>query len=135
MSEKNVTTNSHNTRWPGWLPLRPALKSSTPYGAPQLDQVIQLNTNENPNSLPDAVRDRMMDRIAEVATGLNRYPDRDAVVLREKLAGYINRLSNTQFGISNIWAANGSNEILQTLFLAFGGAGFHPFIFSASDDR
>ena len=123
MSEKNVTTNSHNTRWPGWLPLRPALKNSTPYGAPQLDQVIQLNTNENPNSLPDLVRDRMMDRIAEIATGLNRYPDRDAVALREKLAGYINRASDTQFGVSHIWAANGSNEILQTLFLAFGGAG------------
>jgi histidinol-phosphate aminotransferase len=123
MSEKNEATNSNDTRWPSWLPLRAALKSSMPYGAPQLDQVIQLNTNENPNSLPETVRDRMMDRIAEIATGLNRYPDRDAVALREKLASYINSISDTQFRISNIWAANGSNEILQTLFLAFGGAG------------
>ena len=120
MSEKR---SSGNQQWPSWLPIRGALKSSTPYGAPQLTGVIQLNTNENPNILPDSVRDQMMDHIASAASNLNRYPDRDAVSLREKLAAYINRESDTAFGVSHIWAANGSNEILQTLFLAFGGAG------------
>ena len=116
MSEKS-------NNWPSWLPLRPALRGSTPYGAPQRTDVVQLNTNENPNPLPEIVRDQMMDRIAHVASNLNRYPDRDAIALREMLAAYINNESNTQFKVENIWAANGSNEILQTLFLAFGGAG------------
>lgn len=116
MSEKS-------NNWPSWLPLRNALRSSTPYGAPQLSNFVQLNTNENPNPLPETVRDLMMDRIADVASSLNRYPDRDAVVLREKLAQYINNESATEFDSGNIWAANGSNEILQTLFLAFGGTG------------
>lgn len=116
MSEKS-------NNWPSWLPLRAALRGSTPYGAPQRTDVVQLNTNENPNPLPETVRDLMIDRIAEVASTLNRYPDRDAVALREKLAHYINTESSTQLRSENIWAANGSNEILQTLFLAFGGSG------------
>ena len=116
--EKNDLAN-----WPTWLPLRAALKSSTPYGAPQLPNVIHLNTNENPNPLPESVRDSIMDAVAGVAANLNRYPDRDALSLRAALAGYINAKSETFFEAENIWAANGSNEILQTLFLAFGGTG------------
>jgi histidinol-phosphate aminotransferase len=118
-----MSDQQSSQKWPNWLPLRPALKSSAPYGAPQIRDVISLNTNENPNSLPDEVRDRMMDRIADIATTLNRYPDRDAIALRIKLAGYINNLSRLRVNERNIWAANGSNEILQTLFLAFGGSG------------
>lgn len=116
MSEKS-------NNWPSWLPLRPALRTSIPYGAPQLSDVVQLNTNENPHPLPDPVRDQIVERISQVATHLNRYPDRDAIALRGKLASYINREGNTSFGVNNIWAANGSNEILQTIFLAFGGVG------------
>ena len=117
--------------WPAWLPLRENLRGSSPYGAPQIADVIALNTNENPHPLPADVRDRVMDRIAEITTNLNRYPDRDAIELREKLASYINHLSQERFNSRNIWAANGSNEILQTLFLAFGGSdrtaiGFTP---------
>ncbi len=115
--------SQENQGWPAWLPLRSALKGSTPYGAPQLDNVIALNTNENPNAIPPEVRDHMMDRIAAISESLNRYPDRDAVALREKLAKYINDGEGTSFTVKNIWAANGSNEILQTLFLAFGGHG------------
>jgi histidinol-phosphate aminotransferase len=58
-----------------------------------------------------------------VALTLNRYPDRDATALREKLAGFINSLSGTSLTHSNVWAANGSNEIIQSLFLAFGDNG------------
>ena len=115
--------NHDSNKWPSWLPLRNNLRSSSPYGAPQRPELISLNTNENPNSLPAEVRDAMMDAIASIAEGLNRYPDRDAVALRSALAGYINSASETSFDVRNIWAANGSNEILQTLFLAFGGAG------------
>lgn len=135
MSSKDPSSQAANwptwSTWPTWLPLRDGLKSSTPYGAPQISDVIALNTNENPHSLPDEVRDAMMDALANVASGLNRYPDRDALALRSALAKYINDRSETFFTADNIWAANGSNEILQTLFLAFGGSartaiGFTP---------
>jgi histidinol-phosphate aminotransferase len=108
--------------WPEWLPLRSDLKSLSPYGAPQIADVIALNTNENPNSLPAPVVAALLSRVETLLQNLNRYPDRDANSLRQKLADYI----VSQTGISGIlagqiWAANGSNEILQTLFLAFGG--------------
>ncbi len=117
--------------WPDWLPLRENLRSLSPYGAPQIGEVLQLNTNENPFPLPAEVQEKIVSRVQEVAASLNRYPDRDAVRLRAKLAQYINYRAGTQFSVENIWAANGSNEILQTLFLAFGGAqrkalGFTP---------
>jgi histidinol-phosphate aminotransferase len=69
------------------------------------------------------------DAVAKVAANLNRYPDRDATVLRTKLASYINELSGTKFSADNMWAANGSNEIIQSIFLAFAGGpvlGFTP---------
>jgi len=115
--------------WPSWLPLRPDLQDLKPYGAPQMKDVVALNTNENPFALPDALVSKMLDALGPVLHDLNRYPDRDATKIREKLAGYINDQHASAFTFENIWAANGSNEILQTLFLAFGGSsilGFTP---------
>lgn len=111
------------SNWPSWLPLREELQSLTPYGAPQIGDVTQLNTNENPFSLPKEVQEKILAQIKNVVAGLNRYPDRDAVRLRSKLAGYISAQSGLNFSVENIWAANGSNEILQTIFLACGGTG------------
>jgi histidinol-phosphate aminotransferase len=99
------------------------------YGAPQLPAQASLNTNENPYSPSPALQKAITDAIAKVAAQLNRYPDRDAVTLRTQLAGYINELSGTKFSADNIWAANGSNEIIQSIFLAFGQGlvlGFTP---------
>lgn len=117
--------------WPDWLPLRAELRELKAYGAPQIENVIHLNTNENPFELPKVVAQALQARIATVATSLNRYPDRDAVNLRADLANYINRAAGSGFDFKNIWAANGSNEVLQTLLLACGGAdslalGFTP---------
>jgi histidinol-phosphate aminotransferase len=119
------------SNWPSWLPLRDELKTLTPYGAPQLRDVIQLHTNENPFDLPLEVQGAIVSEIKEVAGNLNRYPDRDAVRLRSKLAQYVNAANRSSFSVENIWVANGSNEILQTLFLACGGSqrsalGFTP---------
>ena len=114
---------SKSQSWPSWLPIREELAGLTPYGAPQITDVVQLNTNENPFALPTEVAEAIIRKIASVVSGLNRYPDRDAVTLRSKLAGYINARSGTSFAFENIWAANGSNEIIQTLMLACGGAG------------
>jgi histidinol-phosphate aminotransferase len=88
-----------------------------------------LNTNENPYSPSPALQKAITDAVAKVAADLNRYPDRDATTLREKLAQYINEQSATRFSAENIWAANGSNEIIQSIFLAFAQGpvlGFTP---------
>jgi histidinol-phosphate aminotransferase len=115
--------------WPTWLPLREALRPMSPYGAPQVPARASLNTNENPYSPSLALQKAITDAVAKVAADLNRYPDRDATVLRTKLASYINELSGTKFSADNIWAANGSNEIIQSIFLAFAAGsvlGFTP---------
>jgi histidinol-phosphate aminotransferase len=115
--------------WPTWLPLRDDLRSLSPYGAPQLPAEAVMNTNENPYAPSKELAQAISLRVAEVATSLNRYPDRDATKLRSKLADFINSLSKTNLTSENIWAANGSNEIIQSLFLAFGKSsalGFTP---------
>jgi histidinol-phosphate aminotransferase len=115
--------------WPTWLPLRETLRPMSPYGAPQVPAVAALNTNENPYSPSPALQKAITDAVAEVAVDLNRYPDRDATMLRSKLADYINEQSGTNFSTENIWAANGSNEIIQSIFLAFAQGsvlGFTP---------
>lgn len=116
-------------QWPTWLPLRQNLQELSPYGAPQLPADAVMNTNENPYPPSAELAQAIADRIASVALTLNRYPDRDAFVLRTKLAQFINQLSGTDLGVTNVWAANGSNEIIQSLFMAFGGGaalGFTP---------
>ena len=115
--------------WPAWLPLRDDLHSLSPYGAPQLPADAVMNTNENPYAPSKELAQAISLRVAEVATTLNRYPDRDATKLRSKLADFINSLSGTTLTSESIWAANGSNEIIQSLFLAFGKSsalGFTP---------
>ena len=115
--------------WPTWLPLRVDLETLSPYGAPQLPSLAQLNTNENPYPPSKELVEAIVARVGEVAGSLNRYPDRDAIELRRALAAFLNSLSHTNLSESNVWAANGSNEIIQSLFLAFGGEsalGFTP---------
>ena len=115
--------------WPSWLPLRDNLRPLSPYGAPQVPARAALNTNENPYSPSPALQKAITDAVAKVAADLNRYPDRDATVLRTKLADYINEQSGTKFSADNLWAANGSNEIIQSIFLAFAQGsvlGFTP---------
>jgi len=111
------------SQWPEWLPLNSALQPLSPYGAPQVPANAVLNTNENPFPLSDQLAKEIGKRVESVARNLNRYPDRDAITLRSGLASFINKLSGTSFAAENIWAANGSNEIIQSLFLAFGEKG------------
>jgi histidinol-phosphate aminotransferase len=105
------------------LPLRDDLRGKTPYGAPQLAVPVRLNTNENPHPPTQALVDDVVRSVLEVAGDLHRYPDRDAVALRRDLASYLTTQTGTQLGVENLWAANGSNEILQQLLQAFGGPG------------
>jgi histidinol-phosphate aminotransferase len=102
--------------------LRPDLRGRTPYGAPQLDVPVALNTNENSYPVPDVVVAAMTAAVEESARGLNRYPDREFTRLREALARYLSR-SGTDVGPDQVWAGNGSNEVLLHLLQAFGGPG------------
>ncbi|MEU2619259.1 histidinol-phosphate transaminase [Streptomyces sp. NPDC007157] len=105
------------------LPVRDELRGKSPYGAPQLDVAVRLNTNENPYPLPEPLVERIAERVREAARDLNRYPDRDAVQLRTELARYLTKTGNHQLAVENVWAANGSNEVIQQLLQTFGGPG------------
>ncbi|MFG3005309.1 histidinol-phosphate transaminase [Streptomyces calvus] len=105
------------------LPVRDELRGKSPYGAPQLDVPVRLNTNENPYPLPEPLVERIAERVREAARHLNRYPDRDAVELRTRLAEYLTKTAGHPVGVENVWAANGSNEVIQQLLQTFGGPG------------
>ena len=117
-----------SSNWPNWLPIRKDLATLTPYGAPQVDAKVRLNTNENPYSLSNELQESLTDAIKRELADLNRYPDRDATKLRTDLADSLNDETGLTLDSSWIWAANGSNEIIQSILLAFEGAalGFEP---------
>jgi histidinol-phosphate aminotransferase len=103
--------------------LRPELRGKTAYGAPQLDVPVRLNTNENSYPVPEAVVHDITAAVAEVAADLNRYPDREFTELRAALAAYLSTTSGVEVTAAEVWAGNGSNEVLQHLLQAFGGPG------------
>jgi histidinol-phosphate aminotransferase len=105
------------------LPLRDELRGQSPYGAPQLDVPVALNVNENPYPPNESIVADIAAAVAETARTLNRYPDRDAVTLRADLASYLVADGGVGLSVDNVWAANGSNEVMQQVLLAFGGPG------------
>lgn len=105
------------------LPIRDDLRGETPYGAPQLDVSVRLNTNENPYPPSAALADDVAAAMRRVALGLNRYPDRDAVELRKDLADYLGEMTGQPLSAGQVWAANGSNEVIQQILQVFGGPG------------
>ncbi len=128
------------------LPLRENLRGKSAYGAPQLDVPVRLNTNENPHPPSRALIEDVTAAVNAVAGELHRYPDRDATALRADLAAYLSAATGVSLTAENIWAANGSNEILQQLLQAFGGPGrsamgfvpsysMHPIIADGTQTR
>ena len=105
------------------LPVRDDLVGQRPYGAPQLPEAVQLNVNENPFPPSEALVADIAAAVAAAARGLHRYPDRDATALRTDLAAYLTRVTGVPLDVSQVWAANGSNEVLQQVCQAFGGPG------------
>jgi histidinol-phosphate aminotransferase len=101
------------------LPIREDLKGQKPYGAPQLAVPVALNVNENTHRIPEEVAVDIIGRLAAAVLDINRYPDREFLTLRTALANYL----DSNLSAENLWAANGSNEVLQHIFQAFGGAG------------
>ena len=101
------------------LPVRPELAGEEPYGAPQLDVPVCLNVNENPYPPSPAVIAEIATAVAHAAGSMNRYPDREAFALRADLARYLGH----GLAAEQIWAANGSNEVMTHVLQAFGGPG------------
>ncbi|RFA21836.1 histidinol-phosphate transaminase [Subtercola boreus] len=138
------------------LPIRDDLRGLSPYGAPELKVKVALNVNENTHPIPEDVARSIIEAVALELRTVNRYPDREFLRLRDSLAGYLNLalvaesasegLPVTEFTRDNIWAANGSNEILQQILQAFGGPGrsvlgfpptysMHPIIAAGTGTR
>lgn len=113
------------------LPIRDDLRGQSPYGAPQKHVRVQLNVNENTHPVPADVAEDIVESIRQALTTVNRYPDREFTELRQSLADYLQRGlgpdgqigTGQTIGAEQIWAANGSNEVLQQLLQAFGGPG------------
>jgi histidinol-phosphate aminotransferase len=101
------------------LPLRADLVGRSAYGAPQLTVPVALNVNENTHRVPADVAEDILQRIRTALHEVNRYPDREFTALRESLAAYLGH------GVApeQVWAANGSNEVIQHVLQAFGGPG------------
>jgi histidinol-phosphate aminotransferase len=101
------------------LPLREELRGIKPYGAPQLDVPVALNVNENPYPPSEALVADVAAAVADVTRTLNRYPDREFTELRSALASYLGHGVTPE----QVWAANGSNEVMLQILQAFGGPG------------
>nr|WP_259363320.1 histidinol-phosphate transaminase [Microbacterium esteraromaticum] len=108
------------------LPLRDDLRGLTPYGAPQAPLPVALNVNENTHPVPDEVASDILDDIALALRDVNRYPDREFTALREGFAEYLGH----DLRAEQIWAGNGSNEVLQHIMQAFAGPGRSAFGFA-----
>ena len=134
------------------LPLRPDLRGKKPYGAPMLDVPVTLNVNENTHPVPGVVQESILDAIRGVLGSVNRYPDREFTALRADLAQYLTESvrgsvrGSVTIVADQVWAANGSNEVLQHVFQAFGGPGrralgfaptysMHPIIAESTGTR
>jgi histidinol-phosphate aminotransferase len=106
------------------LPLRPDLRGKKPYGAPMDPVPYALNVNENTHPIPARVRAEILANVGKALENINRYPDREFTELRKSLARYANSGgSPTEVSPEMVWAANGSNEVLQHVLQAFGGPG------------
>jgi histidinol-phosphate aminotransferase len=101
------------------LPLRDDLRGRQPYGAPQRPARVALNVNENTHGVPADVAEDIVVALQQAVLTLHRYPDREFTDLRESLARYLGH------GVvpAQVWAANGSNEVIQHVLQAFGGPG------------
>lgn len=97
------------------VPVRDDLADLEPYGAPQLDVAVRLNTNETAEPPPAGYLEEVARRIQDLE--LNRYPDRPHTRLRELLGARVG------LPAEQVWAANGSNEVLAQLLQAYGGPG------------
>ena len=101
--------------------IREDLKDVEAYRAPQLEAAVRLNTNESPYPLPEGFARDLAEAVRRIP--FNRYPDREATALRKGLA------EQAGHSVEGLWIANGSNEVIQHLCLAYGGSGRRAMTF------
>jgi histidinol-phosphate aminotransferase len=103
------------------IPVRDDLQLFEGYHSPQVTVDVRLNTNESPYPPPAAWVEALRDEVASIP--FHRYPDREAKALRAGLAEL--------HGVrpDQVFAANGSNEALLLLCLAYAGAGRQVGVF------
>ncbi|HZQ84369.1 MAG TPA: aminotransferase class I/II-fold pyridoxal phosphate-dependent enzyme, partial [Acidimicrobiales bacterium] len=103
------------------VPARADVELMEGYHSPQVSVDVRLNTNESPFPPPAAWVEDLQQALAEVP--YHRYPDRAATALREAIA--------EQHGVraDQVFCGNGSNEVLEALFLAYGGPGRAAAVF------
>lgn len=146
MSESNNALTPSGEVTLSSLPLRDSLKGAKAYGAPQDGAPARLNVNENPYPPSAELVAAIGQACAQAAADLNRYPDRDFVELRRDLAAYFSQHTGVDVTNNNVWAANGSNEVLFQLLQVFGGPGrraigftpsysMHPLLCAGSDTK
>jgi histidinol-phosphate aminotransferase len=102
-------------------PVRSDLVGVEPYGAPEIPALARLNVNENPFPLSAEFSAALGRAVRDIAPGLHRYPDRDAIGLRTTLGAYLGSDAGVDITADEVWVANGSNEVMQHIFAAFGG--------------
>ena len=105
----------------GRIEPRPSVALMAGYHSPQVEVEVRLNTNESPEPPPPGFTETVAAGIA--AIDWNRYPSRDARELRERIGSLYG------LGPGQVFAANGSNEVLQTLLLTYGGPGRRAAMF------
>ena len=127
-----MTSNIENIAVNKELPLNSRLKKFKAYGAPLINVNLLMNTNENPYSLPEKVVTEILNELAIELPNLNRYPDRLQIRLKEEIAKYLSRITKLNLTTNQVWAANGSNEILNQILLAFFDPGAKALGFSPS---
>jgi histidinol-phosphate aminotransferase len=102
-------------------PIRPDLSLTEGYHSPQVEAEVRLNTNESPFPPPEKWSQDLLRALADVA--FHRYPDRPATELRAAIAAL------HDVNPEEVFCANGSNEVLQCLLLAYGGPGRKAALF------
>ena len=100
---------------------RDDLRALEGYHSPQVDVAVRLNTNESPFEPPPAFVARYTEELRQV--DWRRYPDRGAQGLRGALGAFLGQPAD------RLLCANGSNEVLQTLLLTYGGTGRRAVVF------
>jgi histidinol-phosphate aminotransferase len=111
----HLASNVANVPGPDLVPIRDDLRAMEGYHSAQVDVAVRLNTNESPFPPPAGWREELAGALASIEW--HRYPDRGARALRAAIAAW--------HGVEpgQVFAANGSNEVLQTLLLTYAGHG------------
>jgi len=96
-----------------WSPSVRALEPYVPGEQPKIQNLLKLNTNENPYPPSAAVVEAVQAVLQEDADVLRLYPDPDASALKQAIA------SQQQVDVNQVFVGNGSDEVLAHVFRAF----------------